>query len=67
MESIYTELALYGSKNECARTEVCDGTVSLMTKEVKHNSSEFQGSHPLNYPLLGSGLWLECTEKSTLQ
>ena len=35
MESIYTELALYGSKNECARTdtvflpisEVCDGTV----------------------------------------
>ena len=37
MESIYTKLALYGSKNECARTdtvfypisEVCDGTVSL--------------------------------------
>ena len=37
MESIYTELALYGSKNEFARTdtvflpisEVCDGTVSL--------------------------------------
>ena len=37
MESIYTGLALYGSKNECARTdsvflpisEVCDGTVSL--------------------------------------
>ena len=37
MESIYTELALYGSKNECARTDtvilpiyqVCDGTVSL--------------------------------------
>ena len=37
MESIYTELALYGSKIECARTdnaffplsEVCDGTVSL--------------------------------------
>ena len=37
MESIYTELALYGSKNECARTdnvffsisEICDGTVSL--------------------------------------
>ena len=36
-ESIYTELALYGSKNEYARTdtvflpisEVCDGTVSL--------------------------------------
>ena len=37
MESIYTELALYGSKNECAKTdnvsfpisEVCDGMVSL--------------------------------------
>ena len=37
MESIYNELALYGSKNECARTdnvfspisEVCNGTVSL--------------------------------------
>ena len=36
-ESIYTELALCGSKNECARTdnvfvlisEVCDGTVTL--------------------------------------
>ena len=41
MESIYTELALYGSKNECARTdnvfspisEVCDGTVSLVKEE----------------------------------
>ena len=38
MESIYTDLAPYGSKNVCARTdivflpisEVCDGTVSLM-------------------------------------
>ena len=37
MESIYTELALYGTKNEFARTdivfipisEVCDGMVSL--------------------------------------
>ena len=36
-ERIYTRLALYGSKNECAKThtvflaisEVCDGTVSL--------------------------------------
>ena len=35
--SIYTKLALYGSNNECAKTdtvslpvsEVCDGTVSL--------------------------------------
>ena len=40
MESIYPELALYGSKNERARTdtvflpisEVCDGTVSLYTE-----------------------------------
>ena len=39
MESIYTRLALYGSKTECARndnvffpiSEVCDGTVSLAT------------------------------------
>ena len=38
MESIYNELALDGSKNECARTandfppisEVCNGTVSLI-------------------------------------
>ena len=38
MESIYTELALYGSRNECTKTdnvfspisEVCDGTVSLV-------------------------------------
>ena len=37
MDSINTKLALYGSKNECARTntvflyisEVCNGTVSL--------------------------------------
>ena len=37
MESIYTELALYGSKNDCARTdnvyfpisEVCNGTILL--------------------------------------
>ena len=38
MKSIYPELAFYGGKIECARTdnafipssEVCDGTVSLM-------------------------------------
>ena len=38
MESIYSELALFGSKNECAKTdyvfsfisEVCAGTVSLL-------------------------------------
>ena len=38
MESIYTGLAPYGSKNECASndidllpiSEVCDGTVSLV-------------------------------------
>ena len=37
MESIYTDLALYCSKNKCARTdtvflpisEACNGTVSL--------------------------------------
>ena len=37
MESMHTELSLYGSKNECGRTDtvfipisqVCDGTVSL--------------------------------------
>ena len=42
MESIYTELALYGSKNECARTdtifllisEVCNGKVSLAVSSV---------------------------------
>ena len=42
MQSIFTELALYGSKNECARTdnvfypisEVCDGMVSLMGMDI---------------------------------
>ena len=42
MESIYTELALYDSKNMFARTdtvflpisEVCDGTVSLMNSHL---------------------------------
>ena len=45
MASIYAELALYGSQNECARTEtvfspiseVCDGTVSLMISQLNHN------------------------------
>ena len=44
MESIYTELALYSSKNECARTntvfwpiaEVCDGKVSLTFRFLRH-------------------------------
>ena len=60
MESIYTELALYGSKNECARTdtvflpiaEVCNGTVSLSySKSVKEENihlfkigQQYQGS-----------------------
>ena len=43
MEIIFTELALYGSNNECARTdnvfspisEVCDGTVSLGVSRMK--------------------------------
>ena len=42
MERIYTKLALYGSRNECARTdtvflpisEVCNGTVSLTKTKV---------------------------------
>ena len=42
MESIYAELALYGSKNECARADtvflhlskVCNGTVSLDSSEL---------------------------------
>ena len=41
MESIYTELALYGSKKQCAKTdtvflpisEVCNCTVSLINKQ----------------------------------
>ena len=41
MESIHTELALYVSKNECAKrdnvffpiSEVCNGTVSLTKKD----------------------------------
>ena len=41
MESIYSELALYGRKNEGAKTdkvfsqktEVCDGMVSLIVSE----------------------------------
>ena len=43
MKSIYTNLALYGSNNECARTdnilspisEVCNGKVSLVPQKVK--------------------------------
>ena len=43
MQSIFTELALNGSKNECARTdnvfypisEVCDGTVSLIKNKTR--------------------------------
>ena len=42
MESICTELALYGSINECSRTdtvflsisEVCDGKVSLAIASI---------------------------------
>ena len=53
MESIYTELALYGSKNECAMTdnvfspisEVCDGKVSLGKsgdRQLNHNFRRFK-------------------------
>ena len=49
MESIYTELALYDSKNECSRTdtvflpisEICDGTVSLVLKS-KHKQVQLK-------------------------
>ena len=45
MESIYTELDLYGSKKSCAKTdtvllpisEVCDGTVSLTSENFLDN------------------------------
>ena len=45
MESIYTELALYGTKDECVRTdnvfspisEVCDGTVSLWETAIHYS------------------------------
>ena len=55
MESIYTELALYGSKNECARTdtvllpisEVCDGTVSL-TEIHKYNLQKHRNTKDRN-------------------
>ena len=47
MESTDTDLALYGGKNLCARTdndlspisEVCDGTVSLRTTTCKMNQT----------------------------
>ena len=46
MESVYTELALYGSNNECARTdtaflpisEVCNVTVSLSKVDTVNTS-----------------------------
>ena len=56
MESIYTELALYGSTNKCARTdtvflpisEVCNGTVSLTTmKETSMSHDYMQMVHAL--------------------
>ena len=48
MESIYTELALYWSKNECARTEnvffpiskICDGTVSLTISRFNYSINQ---------------------------
>ena len=49
MESIYIELALYGSKNECARTdnvyfaisEVCDGMDSLNLFDISNTVANF--------------------------
>ena len=53
MESIYTDLALYGSINECARTntvflpisEVCDIKVSLVMKLENSNWDEIKNSN----------------------
>ena len=53
MESMYTELALFGSKNECARTdnvffpisEVFNGTVSLSNSQAGSHSQDFD-IHP---------------------
>ena len=55
MEGIYAESALYGSKNECARTdtvflpisEVCNGTVSLNKCWRKKNKNVI---HKRKYP-----------------
>ena len=46
---LYTDLALYGSYNECARTgnvfspisEACNGTISLLTPIHKSNVAKF--------------------------
>ena len=48
-KSIFTELALYGSINECARTdtvflpisEVCDGKVSLRIRVISRGATNF--------------------------
>ena len=52
MESIYTELALYGSKIECAWTdnvffpisEICNGTISLLVSSIGFQCV-LRGSH----------------------
>ena len=52
MVSLYTELALYGCKNECARTdtaflstsEVCDGMVSLKHEDIRLSVRNAQGT-----------------------
>ena len=53
MESIYTELALYGSKNECARADtvflpiskVCNRMVSLSKSQLfYHNNNAFNST-----------------------
>ena len=48
MERIYTKLALYGSKNECAKpdtvflpiSEVCDCTVSLINVILSYKTDK---------------------------
>ena len=54
MESIYTELALYGSNNECARadniyfpiSEVCNGMISLMLQYIIEDTAHYVGFLP---------------------
>ena len=67
MESIHTKLALYGSKNECARTdnvfspisEVCDGTVSLDKHEKREDIKDTWKEYNTEFSLLVSSLQKE--------
>ena len=71
MESKYTDLALYGSKNLCATTdnvffpisEVCDGTVSLGINLDQVAPLVADGTPPLgqNPPTCNPPLYIEVT------